>query len=201
MTTKKTTQITWILDRDIQKLLEYSHNRSLYSSNSITLFIWYDYVSDAFCVTSQLKLVSWGYYSCHSLSLRLCMHVVLGRCKMITTCNFQVDLVDRREEIEEGFGVALSEEYPAIVIDKQIKFSSVGEQRTIIITQPLQQKSKFGTYKITFLYSNQNVFFHIHVNAQITVDFKSCLQWLVYPCVIMLTTWVWSWFHVWPVAF
>ena len=39
---------------------------------------------------------------------------------------FQVDLVERREEIEEGFGVVLSDEFPAIAVDNRMKFSSVG---------------------------------------------------------------------------
>ena len=38
----------------------------------------------------------------------------------------QVDLVEKRDEIEEGFGVVLSEEFPGIVIENQKKFTKKG---------------------------------------------------------------------------
>ena len=38
----------------------------------------------------------------------------------------QVDLVEKREEIEEGIAVVLSEEFPGVVIDNQKRFTKEG---------------------------------------------------------------------------
>ena len=38
----------------------------------------------------------------------------------------QVDLVEKRDEIEEGFGVVFSEAFPGVVIDNQMRFAKEG---------------------------------------------------------------------------
>ena len=47
--------------------------------------------------------------------------------KCCVTNIMQVDLAMKRVEIEEGFGVVLSEEFPGIVIDRQKIFESTGK--------------------------------------------------------------------------